>query len=515
MKKSPMVLAQELVSQIGTYELIAGMKASGPYLNFTLNKTAVAAGILAEIEAAKEKYGCNNLGHGQQVMIEFSNANTHKEYHVGHLRNIAYGDSVAKILVANGYNVLPVSYINDFGIHAAKTLWAYKKFAPETIDKDKRGYLLGQLYARASKELAEHPEYKDEIGAIMQQLESRQGEYYKLWQETRQWSIEQFAKIYDQLGVKFVKIYYESEVIAHGLDIVTDLATKDVLVQSEGALIADLQEDKLGVLPILRSDGTALYPVADLALAIKKFEEYDLALSLYVVDVRQSLYFKQLFRLLELAGYRQKTAHLPYEFVKLPDGMMSSRSGRIIAYEDLNKEAVDKAFRETKLRHQDWSAEDVEAAAQVLATGALKFEMIKVGADKTITFDMDSALQFEGFTAGYLQYAVARINSLLEKFSPTAEIDYAVLDQALEKQLLLCLAQYPGCLAKAAAAYQPSEIAKYLFSLAQLFNDYYHQVNIGQAEDAVRAARLAMAKAVRQVLSNGLELLGIATVKQM
>src|SRR3989338_669396 len=351
----------------------------------------------------------------------------------------------------------------------------------------------------------------------MKQIESRSGAYYKLWRKTRRWSIDGLAKIYKELDVKFTHIFYESEVIEKGLDLAAKLYKKEILTKSQGAIIADLQKYNLGVLVFIRSDGTALYPVADLALAEEKFKKYKIDKSVYVVDVRKSLYFKQLFKVLELLGFKQEMKHLAYEFVKLPEGMMASRTGKVITYEELRSQALAKAVSETKLRHKNWPKNKLNEVAEKIVVGALKFEMIKVSADKIITFDIDQALRFDGYTAAYLQYTYARINSINKKAGKkeSRTVNYNNLAEAKEAALAIKLAKYPEAVAAAGKNYDPAELAKYLFELAQEFNDYYHSVPVLKAEAEIRQARLVLIMAVKQTLANCLELLGIETAEEM
>ena len=333
MGKNPAEATEELMSKLsGKIDFVSSINAAGPYLNFKINKTYIAEKVFAEIEKLAKDYGQNNNGKGKKVMVEFSNANTHKEYHVGHLRNLAFGDSVCRLLRANGFDSIPVSYINDFGIHVAKTLWALNEFYKEAEIPDNKGEFLGQVYVRASQEAKNDPLAKGMIEGMMKKIESREGEEYGQWLSTREWTIEQFAQIYKEMDVHFEKIYYENEFIDKGRTMVNDLIKKGILRESEGAVIADLESDGLGVLVVLRSDGTATYPVADIPLAVAKFEEYNLDTSIYVVDNRQKLYFQQLFKIFDKMGYKQKKLHLEYDFVKLPSGMMSSRNWQ---YSDL------------------------------------------------------------------------------------------------------------------------------------------------------------------------------------
>jgi len=524
-KKSPAQSADFLIGKVSADDIVVNLKAVGPYLNFTINKEYLAEEVIKEIFKEKEGYGKNKSGKGEKVMIEYSNANTHKEYHVGHLRNICYGEAVRSILEVNGYKVIPVSYINDFGIHVAKTLWNYDDFIKEKDLKEKiekmpeeeRGYLLGEMYVAACGREEGDKTAKTMISFFMKKLESRKGAEYKLWQKTREWSIKYFDGIYKELGVEFKNIFYESEFIGKGLKMIKELLSKGILKKSEGAVIADL--DKLGVLLFLRSDGTALYPVADVPLAIEKFKKYKVKKSIYVVDIRQSLYFKQLTSLLRRMGYDQEIIHLDYEFLKLPSGMMSSRTGKVIAYRILKEEMLSRAIKETKKRHKDWLQEKVEAVAEKITLGAMKFEMVKVGASSVITFDIAKALQFEGYTAAYLQYTYARIQSIFRKTQKhkNTKVKFGAqnLREIKENNLILELAKYPEVVRKAGESYDPAEIAKYLFELAQDFNDYYHSVPVLKADEETKNARLAMLSAVSQVLKNGLELLGVEALEEM
>jgi len=499
-------------------KVVLGVKWVGSYLNFTINKEYLAEEALKEIRRQKDKYGKNNSGKNKKVMIEYSNANTHKEYHVGHLRNICYGDAVNRIISVNGFKSIPVSYINDFGIHVAKTLWNYilDKKNWDKIFKHEKGRKLGDVYVDACIREKKDKLAKKKIEFIMKKIETRKGEEYDLWEETRKWSIDYFQKIYDELGVKFNYTYYENEFVGKGLKKVDELLKKKVLKKSQGAIIADLEKYGLNVLVFKRSDGTATYPVADLALAEEKFKKCDT--SIYVIDVRQSLYFKQLFKVLELMGYKKDMVHLGYEFVKLPSGMMSSREGNVVTYEKLSQEVFKRVKKETKLRHKNWTAKQVDEVARVIGIGAMKFEMIKVGAGNVITFDIKKALEFSGYTAAYLQYTYARIQSIVSKARNAKRItqaNYEKLTNSKEHGLVLGLAKYPEVVLKAGEKYDPSEIAKYLFELAQEFNDYYHQVPVLKAEKEVRDARLVLITSVSQVIKNGLGLLGIKVVDKM
>lgn len=517
--KSPAELADSLVSSLKPGKKIKRISSAGPYLNFTIDNEFLAASTIRDIFENKERYGNNETGGKECVMIEYSNANTHKEFHVGHLRNICFGDSINRLASANGYKSTPVSYINDFGIHVAKTLWCYKTYFQNEPKPENKGYFLGKIYARSSQELENDEFGKKMVSLIMKKIESRSGEEYELWKETRQWSIEQLDKIYSELSIGFVKTYYESEYIENGKKLVDDLLEKNILTRSDGAIIADLQDHKLGILVFYRTDGTALYPVADLPLAIQKFKDFNLKRSIYVVDIRQSLYFKQLFKIISLLGYRQELVHLGYEFVKLPSGMMSSRSGNVITYEELKDQLLKNFIDETSKRHEQWDVEKIRHTAQSLSIATMKFEMLKVGASNAITFDLRQAMEYNGYTAAYLLYTCARINSIFKKadISVPDLSDFVVANEfeAEEHQLLMKINKFPGLVSLAWEQYDPSIIAKYLFELAQLYNDYYHHIPVLKAGSEIKKFRLALLASISQIMHNGLALLGIGMIDEM
>jgi len=522
--KTPQEVGNLIISKIEAGEIINEFKIIGPYLNFFINKNFLAKNTILNIQKYDDNYGENDNGQKEKVLIEFANGNTHKEFHVGHLRNICYGDSVTKILNTNGYKATPISYINDFGIHVAKTLANYDDYLNTNsistkLTKKEKGELLGKIYTDAATREKNDENFKEKVGLFMKEIESKQGEKYKLWKETREWSIEHFNNIYKKLDIKFKNIFYESENIENGLKIVDNLLKEEILRRSDGAIIADLTEYDLNILVILRSNGTATYPVADLSLASNKNKQFSPSKSIYIVDVRQSLYFKQLFKLLELAGHKEKLIHLPYDFLKLPSGMMSSRSGNVITFNSLYEELLKRSGKEIRKRHTDWSEKQIQETAETIGLGAIKFEMLKVDSKNIITFDMDSALSFDGFTSSYIQYAYARIQSIFKKHN---DYKFKVSEKTLEKlntkeelELLKKLIKYPEVVREAGEKYNPSEIAKYTYELTKLFNDYYHKTSILNSNEEEKKARLSLLASISQVIKNGLELLGIKTINEM
>lgn len=516
--RTPAEISQSLVKEFkDSLEGVQSLVSAGPYLNFFLDKTKLFKNNYEKLLKEKENFGTSKQKKKKRVMVEFSNLNTHKETHVGHLRNIFYGDAVSRVLKANGFDVIPVSYINDFGVHVAKTIWAYNEFYKRTLVPKNRGAFLGEVYVRAVKELKDNEVGKGMVSFIMKKIESREGEEYRLWQETRQWSIEQLSELYKELGVNIEHTFYESEFIDEGKKQVEKMLAQGILKKSEGAIIADLEEYGLGVMLFIRSDGTALYPVADVPLAKYKIEKYKLDESIYVVDNRQKLNFKQLFKVLELIGYKQKFVHLDYDFVTLPSGAMSSRDGNTVTYEEFKENALKKSFEETKKRHPDWPEYKTKEVSKKIIFGAMKFEMLKVGSDQIITFDIDKAIRFEGYTAAYIQYSYARIASILRKGDDFlgAKIDFSLLKEEKEKNLIIKIAKYEDAIKKSGEDYNPADIAKYLFELSQNLNDYYHSTQIIKSEEEYKKSRLALVYLAQQIIKNGLSLLGVEVMEEM
>lgn len=514
---SPNQIAQELKDKIPAKGMIKSIKNVGPYLNFYLNDALLPAKVLKEIEKKGALYG-NYKGDKEKVMIEYSQPNTHKEFHIGHLRNVVLGSSLVNIYRFNGKKVIAANYIGDIGSHVAKCLWALDKFhKDESEPTEHKGQYLGKLYSEAVNLCEENEENKKEAGEVQKKLENGDKYFTALWKKTRAWSLEEFDGIYGILGAKFDKIFYESEVEKPGKAIVADLLERKIAEPSQGAVVIDLDKYGLKQFLLLKSDGSSLYSTKELALAKLKFEKYKIDASYVVVDSRQSFYFQQFFKTLEIMGFKKKTAHIAYEFVTLPDGAMASRKGNVVLFEDFFGEMKKLAEAETGKRHQDWPAEEIKITAEKIALSAIKFSMIKTGRANAIVFDLKEALSFDGYTGPYLQYTVTRINSLLRKaeFKSVKHPDYSCLTENQEKELIIKLAQFPEIVAEVAEAFEPSRLAQYLFELAKIFSGYYQTVPVINSEARVKEARLALIISVRQTLVNGLALLGIETVERM
>lgn len=514
---SPNQIAQELKDKIIVGGSIKSIQNLGPYLNFFLSDKVVATKVLKEIQKKGATYGSRRTNK-EKIMIEYSQPNTHKEFHIGHLRNVVLGSSLVNLLRFTGQKVIATNYIGDIGSHVAKCLWVLDKFHKDDAEpKEHRGQYLGKLYSEATNLCEENEAYKQEAAEVQKKLESGDKYFTALWKKTRTWSLDEFNEIYKTLGAKFDKVFYESEVEKPGKAIVADLLEKKLAQESQGAVIIDLDKYNLKQFLLLKSDGSSLYSTKELALAKLKFEKYKIDASYVVVDARQSFYFKQFFKTLELMGFTKKTAHIAYEFVTLPDGAMASRKGNVVLFEDFLAEMIKLAETETAKRHADWDQSEISSTAEKIALGAIKFSMIKTGRDNTIIFDLNEALSFDGYTGPYLQYTVTRINSILRKAEVKVikDVNYSRLTEVLEKELIIKLSQFPEVLKNATVEFEPSKLAQYLFELSKIFAGYYQVVPILDSAEETRTARLALIQSVAQVLTNGLVILGIETVDRM
>ncbi|MBT3230526.1 arginine--tRNA ligase [Candidatus Uhrbacteria bacterium] len=517
MKKNPAELATEIAVKIGPSDLVDGVKAVGPYVNFTLKMPAFGAKVLEDVELKKEKYGQVTVGEGKKIIVDYAQPNTHKEFHVGHIRNAVLGQSIINTLRASGYEVVAASYIGDVGAHVAKALWGMEKFHKgEEFDKETRAQRLGQIYTEATKAVEENEDYKLEIAEVLKAIEAQQDPWFSLWKKTREWSLDSFKAIFKELSIEPDAWYFESEVEKPGKEIVSKMLTDGIAKKSEGAVIVDLEKEDLGAFLVLKSDGSSLYATKDLALAMKKEKDHGADRQIFVVDVRQSLHFKQLFATLNRMGFEKQLIHIYYDMVNLPGATMSSRAGNIITYEDLRDQMSERLIKETKERHEDWSDKKIAEVAKAVSIASIEFMMLRQDAESIITFDMDEAMSFDGFTAPYLLYTVARIGSIEKKAKKKAKSAVAHLTHEKEAELLRKLSEYPEVIERAGLKFHISAIAVWVFELAQLFNEYYHDVRILDDEDLDRMrARLALIGAVRVTMKNGLKLLNIETLKEM
>lgn len=511
-KKNPNEIAQELCKKIKLDNTIKKVVVNGPYLNFFINKEELAEAILKDIEKQKENYGKGKKN--KKIMVEFFHANTHKAIHIGHMRNISLGEALCKLLEFAGFKVVRTNYQGDIGPHVAKCIWGYLNLK-EKEPKENKGVWLGNIYSKANEKIKGNEKLENEIKLMTKELYEHDKRLESVWKKTRRYCLDDFNKLYKEFGVKFDRLYFESEVEELGRKISKELLKKGVAKESEGAVIIDL--DNLGVVVLVSKEGYALYHAKDLGLAKIKFKEYNVDKSVHVVGKEQERYFEQLFKIFEMikspaAGISH---HLIYNLVMLPEGKMSSREGNVVLYHDLINKLKKLSEKEVKKRHKDWKKKDVEKAVKQISFGALKFAMINRENNKEIIFDWNKALDFEGETGPYVQYAYARICSILRKYGKKigADVDFSLLKQ--EQNIISMLERYPYLIESTAKSYKPHLITRYLLDLAQAFNEYYHRCPVLQAEEKLKKARLLLIDCIKHVLKSGLQILGIEAPERM
>lgn len=530
MRKAPPKIALEIVhtlqDSIDRCEEFSKVEAVGAYINFHISISFLTHRILPTIFDGSYFEASSRVDKKEKVMIEYSQPNTHKGFHVGHMRNVALGESLCKIYQYNGFEVIAVNYIGDVGTHVAKCLWYYQQQKEPIVTQEKaKGERLGELYTQATLQLdsasaEKKKEYQEEISKILRLLESKTSEVYQLWKTTRQWSIHDFMEIYSWLGVKFDHIFYESDVDELGKELVLEYLEKDIFENSEGAIGIDLKEQKLGFFLLLKSDGNTLYSTKDLALAKKKFEEFKIDRSIYVVGAEQTLHFKQVFATLEKMNYPQATHcfHLPYALVMLPSGKMSSRQGNVILFSEL-QEKMSQYIQENFLHHylHQWSDEELEETTRNIAIAAIKYGMLAQDSNKPIVFSLKDWLVSEGNTGTYLLYAYVRIQSIVRQVKEENHpIALDTLTHPNEHVLVRQLFAMNGVVSNAGQQYRPSLIVRYLYDLCKIFSRTYSTCSVKHAQTKeLRMARRFLFLCTGKVLKEGLKLLGIVPPERM
>jgi arginyl-tRNA synthetase len=515
-------IAEGIAERLGVPDGFSRVEAVKGYLNLYYSSNTFSKRVVDEVLTSGPDFG-RGAPLGERVMVEFSNPNTHKAFHVGHLRSAILGEAISRILDFAGYQVVRANYIGDMGLHVIKWLWNYMGNHMDEKPPANTTNWMGDLYSEAVQRLESDPELEVEVRELYTRWDQRDPDVVALWEETRQWSLDHFKEMYAILDIQFDRWYSNSEMEQPGKDVVQQLIEEGIAEDERpdgGPVIVRIDEklglkkEKYRVLVVLRSDGTALYATEDLALAIRKFEEYELESSIYIVDVRQSLHFQQVFKTLELAGYpwATRSQHLPYEVVNLPGNVvMASRDGTIVLLELLIEEAVQRAKQTVEEKNPSLSEEQQAEVAEAVGLGALKYPMLARDNAKIVTFDWQSALDFNGQAAPYIQYAHVRANSILRRLAASLP-DSAPIEHELheaEIQLIDAIARFPNEVKRAAEEYKTLHITNLAFDLARTFNDFYKQCPVLKADPGVREYRLRLVAAARQTIANALNLLSI------
>jgi arginyl-tRNA synthetase len=549
LRSAPPKIAADLAARLAGVAPFAAATASGGYVNLRLDLAVAARRVLPALAAGLPE---PVVTRAERVMVEYSQPNTHKAFHVGHMRNLCLGDAIVRLLRADGYHVVAANYLGDVGAHIAKCLWWYlDRLTPaERVPPEQaRGEWLGELYSAASNQLDEWDDAskagdadaaaklaaaRARTSEILLALEARDPAMTAIWNETRAWSLADFAEIYAWCGVHFDRVFYESEVDEPALRIVDEYLAKGVFVESDGAI--GVVNDEIRHMPFFmlrKRDGTSLYGTKDLALARLKFEEHHIDRSIYVVDTRQSDHFRHVFLTLRKMGFTQADLcqHVPYEMVELPSGPMATRKGNVILFRALRERMVSHVVAKYLEKYRgEWPDAEIEQCAHPLALGAIKYGMLNRDVNQKIVFDLEAWLELEGNTGPYLQYASARAGSILRKAEEQglhlaailAEPErvlaaLAALAEPEERELVTALDGWPHAIAPAARSLRPSLACAELHELAKCSNRFVTSKNcrVLQSEGDVRMARLVLVAAARNTLRWGLARLGIDAPPRM
>ena len=523
LNKNAKEAAEKLKEKIELPKFLSKVEVVGPYLNFLVNQHVLAEETLKKIYQHAKNYGKPTNFNSKKIVIEYCGPNTNKPLHLGHIRNMALGIAVHNILSFQGNKVHPVNIINDRGIHICQSMLAYQKWGKNKQPDRKGDHFVGDYYVMFSKKAKDNEDLKLEAQELLLKWERDDKDVRTLWKKMNSWVLEGFKETYKRFGVKFDKEYSESAYYEKGKEIALDGLKKKVFEKDHtGAIIAPLEKYKLPDKVILRPDGTSVYITQDLYLAGMRYKDFKFNKMIYVVASEQQNHFKQLFKILELLKepYANGLIHLSYGMVHLPSGRMKSREGTVIDADNLMDETAELAKEELQKRYKNLGQEEIDKRAEFIAIGAIKFFMLKTDATKDIVFNPKESLSFDGETAPYLQYTHARACSILRKAAneydlyPTVNLNFETFVEE-EKAVVKLLYKFPEIIVRAANDYKPHHVGQYLISLAQAFNEFYHKCPVISEVKNQMKARLLLVDSVRQVLDNGLNLLGIHAPEEM
>ena len=512
LRKSPVAIAEELKNGYKTDDVISEVSAINGYLNFKVNKAGLTGSVISEVLSEKENFGSSTIGRGKTVCIDYSSVNIAKPFHIGHLSTTVLGSALYKLYKFLGYDVVGINHLGDYGTQFGKLICAYKRWGNRD-DVEKGGiHAINELYVRFNNEADEQMER--EAREYFRLIESGDKETNEIFEWFKSLTLKYVEGIYNRLGVKFDSYAGERFYTDKMQPVIDELRAKNLLKESEGATIVDLEEYGMPPCLILRSDGASLYATRDLAAAYYRKNTYDFYKCLYVVAYQQKLHFQQLFKVLELLGndWAKDMVHVAYGMVSLEDGSMSTRKGKVVWLENVINKCVEKAYRVVSEKNPD--LENKDDIAEKVGIGAVIFGALYNNKIKDIVFSYDKVLSFEGETSVYVQYTCARANSVLAKaVDITLPADYQ--PNALEFEVVKAIAAFKETLIEASEKYEPSYIARFAVDLAQKFNKFYIDCKILSEEGDTKKFRLALTAATLQTLKNALAILGIGVPDKM
>src|SRR3972149_6446583 len=532
LKSAPNIIATELSKTLATIinenppespfskegrREITEIKAIGPYVNFFVNKTIFTEMVLKKIHEEQNCYGSGNTGSGKTVVIDYSSPNIAKHLAVHHLRSALIGNAIYNIYKTLGYKCIGINHLGDWGTQFGQLIVAYKKWGTENIHTSYTVTDLNNLYVKFHQETEKNPTLEDEAREWFKKLEAGDSGAKELWQRFKDISLKEFQKIYDMLGIHFDAFIGESFYNTMVEDTVTRIKEKGLTRISEQALIVDLEPYTMPPCLLRKKDDATLYATRDIAAAEYRKKTYSFDKMIYVVGSEQKLHFKQVFKVLELMGYdwANHCVHVDFGLMKFKDGKMSTRKGKVVLLEDLLMEAVERIKK--IIEEKNPSLENKEVVANDVGIGAVIFADLSTKRNKDVVFDWDEALNFEGETGPYVQYTHARLCSILRKYGRpvTMNIRFELLNEDETIILIKNLWLFPSIILKAAELYEPSFISNYLIDVCGNLNRFYNAHRVLSDDEELTIATRLLVYATRQIIKNGLNILGMQAPERM
>ena len=521
LKKAPPVIAMELKEQIDTNnEVIDSVNVVGGYLNIYINKSVLIKDTIAEVNTKGEEYGKSNLGNGKNIIVEYSSPNIAKPFHIGHLRNTLIGHSIYNMYKFLGYNTIGINHLGDYGTQFGKMIEGYKLWGQEYNLEENPIEELTKMYVRINDLCKVDESVLEACRTNFKKLEEGDEYCTQIWNKFKELSLKEFNRIYDILGVQFDSLNGEA-FYSDKMDEIVELLDKSgKLVESEGAKIVDLEEQKKGICMIKKSNDSTTYATRDLAAVLYRTREYDFDKCLYIVAYEQNLHFKQVFEVAKFLGIDEKyikgLEHVPYGMVHLKTGKMSTREGNVIRVNDLLAEAVTRV--EKIIEEKNPNMENKHENAKKIGIGAITFSNVGTTIIKDQIFDWDTILNFNGETGPYIQYTYVRTQSVLNnvgKLPNVQEIDIQQLNNKEAIKVIKLIYNFQNTVIEATNKNEPSILARYLLDLAKAYSSFYNEYKIMSEVEEEKNARVYLTYITGLVLKIGAELLGIEMPEKM
>ena len=522
LRKAPPLIAKGIADAISESEIFEKVEQVNAYVNMFMSKETFVKEVVKEVLEKGDEFGRSNVGENRPVIVEFSSPNIAKPFHIGHIRSTVIGNALYHIYDAMGYNVTRINHLGDYGTQFGKMIVAYRLWGNEEDVRNNPIKTLVGYYTKFHVEAEKNPELDEEARRTFAKLEQGGEEETKLWQWFREESLKEFTRVYKMLGIEYDSYAGESFYSDKMPAIVQELKEKNLLVESNGAEIVDLEPFGLTPAPILKSDGSTLYITRDIACAKYRKQTYDFYKNIYVVASQQNLHFQQLKKIIDLMGYEwsKDIIHVPFGLVSLEDGVISTRQGRVVYLEEVLTRAIDET-REI-IKEKGVNTDNIEDTARKVGIGAVVFNELSNNRIKDYVFSWKQVLDFNGETGPYVQYTYARCASIVrnagdcaEKLNFEKDFDASFATGEAAYDLAKLLYKLPQVVIDAGERYEPSVVTRHVVDIAQAFNRFYHDEHILVDNEKEKMSKLCLVIAAKNAIKNGLALLGIEAPERM